>query len=213
MASGQKDGRVDDVNSLDLNFDALKKMGMAVLYGDAFLRVVHRMRPYELEKGQTDKLHAGWQERVKRNIENGKRSEFKKNIKQIIKDFDSIPIDETIKKPRVGIVGEILVKYHPGANNDLVGVIEENGGEAVIPDILDFAQYTLLSTKYLNENFSKKNKKDWKMKLLIDFVEIYRKVLAKSLSASTHFEPIHDIYHTAEKASELLDIGNQSGEG
>ncbi len=206
-------GRVDDVNSLDLDFNALKKMGMAVLYGDTFLRVVHKMRPYELNKGQTDKLHADWQERVKSNIENGKRSEFKRNIKQIIKEFDSIPIDETIKKPRVGIVGEILVKYHPGANNNLVGVIEENGGEAVIPDILDFAQYTLYSTKYINENFSKKNKKDWKMKLLIDFVEIYRKILAKSLKDSTHFEPIHDIYHTAEKASKLLDIGNQSGEG
>lgn len=206
-------GRVDDVNALDLDFGALKKMAMAVLYGDTFLRVVHRMRPYELNKGQTDALHEQWKKKVKRNVENGKRSEFKKNIKQIISDFDNIPIDEEIKKPRVGIVGEILVKYHPGANNDLVGVIEENGGEAVIPDILDFAQYTLYSTKYLNENFSKKNKRDWKMKLLIDFVEIYRKVLAKNLKASTHFTPIHDIYHTAEKASELLDIGNQSGEG
>lgn len=206
-------GRVDDVNSLDLDFDALKKMGMAVLYGDAFLRVVHRMRPYELNKGETDRLHAKWIKKVSHNIENGKRTEFKKNIKQIIEEFDNIPIDETLVKPRVGIVGEILVKYHPGANNDLVGVIEENGGEAVIPDILDFAQYTLYSTKYINENFSKKNKKDWKMKLLIDFVEIYRKVLAKNLKASKHFEPIHDIYHTAEKASELLDIGNQSGEG
>ncbi len=206
-------GRVDDVNALDLNFDAMKKMGMAVLYGDTLLRVVHRMRPYELNPGQTDQLHADWIKKIKRNVENGKRSEFKKNIKQIIQEFDNIPIDENLRKPRVGIVGEILVKYHPGANNDLVGVIEENGGEAVIPDILDFAQYTLLSTKYLNENFSKKNRKDWKMKLVIDFVEIYRKVLAKNLKASKHFEPIHDIYHTAQKASELLDIGNQSGEG
>lgn len=206
-------GRVEDANALDLDFNALKKMGMAVLYGDAFLRVVHRTRPYELNKGQTDKLHQSWIKKVKENIENGKRKEFKRNIKQIIKEFDNIPIDENIKKPRVGIVGEILVKYHPGANNNLVQVIEENGGEAVIPDILDFAQYTLYSTKYVNENFSKKKKKDWKLKLLIDFVEIYRQVLAKSLKQSKHFEPIHDIYHTARKASELLDIGNQSGEG
>lgn len=206
-------GRVEDVNALDLDFNALKKMAMGVLYGDAFLRVVHRMRPYELNPGETDSLHKVWTSKVHRNIENGSRREFKKNIANIIKDFDNIPIDETIKKPRVGIVGEILVKYHPGANNNLVDVIEENGGEAVIPDILDFAQYTLYSTKYINEKFSKKNKKDWKMKLLIDFVEIYRKVLAHSLRQSKHFEPIHDIYHTAQKASELLDIGNQSGEG
>lgn len=206
-------GRVEDINALDLDFNALKKMGMAVLYGDTFLRVVHRMRPYELTKGTTDALHNAWIQKVHRNIENGKRKEFKKNIKQIIEEFDQIPIDEEIKKPRVGIVGEILVKYHPGANNNLVGVIEENGGEAVIPDILDFAQYTLYSTKYVNEKFSKKNSKDWKMKLLIDFVEIYRKVLAKNLKNSVHFEPIHDIYHTAAKASEILDIGNQSGEG
>lgn len=206
-------GRVDDVNALDLDYEALKKMGMAVLYGDTLLRVVHRMRPYELNPGDTDRLHAEWNAKIKRNVANGKRSEFKKNIKQIIEDFDNIPIDETLKKPRVGIVGEILVKYHPGANNNLVKVIEENGGEAVIPDILDFAQYTLYSTKYLNEHFSRKNKRDWKSKLLIDFVEIYRKVLAKNLKASKHFEPIHDIYHTANKATEFLDIGNQSGEG
>lgn len=186
---------------------------MAVLYGDTFLRIVHRMRPYELNKGETDALHAKWTKIVEKNIENGKRSEFSRNIKKIIKEFDNIPIDETVKKPRVGIVGEILVKYHPGANNNLVQVIEENGGEAVIPDILDFVQYTLYSTKYVNENFSRKNKRDWKMKLIIDFVEIYRRVLAKSLKSSKHFETIHDIYHTAKKASELLDIGNQSGEG
>lgn len=206
-------GRVEDVNALDLNFDALKKMGMAVLYGDTLLRVVHRMRPYELNPGDTDRLHQEWIGKINKNVANGKRSEFRRNIKLIVEQFDKIPVDENLKKPRVGIVGEILVKYHPGANNHLVQTIEENGGEAVIPDILDFVQYTLYSTKYINETFSKKNRKDWKMKLLIDFVEIYRKVLARSLQASKHFDPINDIYHTAQKASELLDIGNQSGEG
>ncbi len=206
-------GRVKDVNALDLDFEALKRIAMAVLYGDTFLRVVHRMRPYELNPGETDRLHQSWIKLVQRNIENGKRREFKQNIKQIIDEFDNIPIDENLKKPRVGIVGEILVKYHPGANNNLVGVIEENGGEAVIPDILDFVQYTLYSTKYVSENFSKRNRRNWKIKILIDFVEIYRKVLATSLEKSKHFDPIHDIYHTAQKASELLDIGNQSGEG
>ncbi len=206
-------GRVEDVNSLSLDFNTLKKIAMALVYGDTLLRVVHKMRPYEINTGDTDALYQKWTKDIVGNIENGNRRQFKRNIKQIVRDFDNIPINSGVVKPRVGIVGEILVKYHPGANNNLVKVIEENGGEAVIPDILDFAQYTFYSTKYLNENFSRKNKTDWKMKLLIDFVEIHRKVLAKALSQSTNFDPIHNIYHTAAKASELLDIGNQSGEG
>lgn len=206
-------GRVDDVNKLDLGASTLLRIAMATLYGDALLRVVHRMRPYELNKGQTDALHKEWRERIHKNIVNGKRSEFKRNIKQLIKEFDEIPVDENLRKPRVGIVGEILVKYHPGANNELVKVIEENGGEAVIPDIIDFAQYTLYSTGYINEKFSKRGRKDRKTRILISFVEFYRRILAQSLDKSKHFDSIHDIYHTAEKASKLLDIGNQSGEG
>ncbi len=206
-------GRVEDVNSLKLDYQGYKRMAMAVLYGDAFLRVVHRMRPYELNKGQTDALHKQWVEKIIPNIKNGKNREFKQNIKQIVSDFDNIPIDETIRKPRVGIVGEILVKYHPGANNDLVGVIEENGGEAVIPDILDFASYTLYSTKFVNESFSKKGRRDFKTESIIRFTEFYRKSLSSSLKKSKHFDPIHSIFDTAKKAEEILSIGNQSGEG
>ncbi len=206
-------GRVEDVNKLELNPQTLKRLAMATLYGDTLLRVVHRMRPYELNKGQTNALHDKWNTIIKENIKDGKRRTFKRNIKQMINEFDSIPIDENLKKPRVGIVGEILVKYHPGANNNLVDLIEENGGEAVIPDIIDFAQYTLYSTRHINEHYSAKKRWDYKTKFLIDFVEIYRRVLSRNLKRSNHFDPVHNIYHTAQKASELLDIGNQSGEG
>jgi len=65
-----------------------------------------------------------------------------------VHDFDNLPIDETLKKPRVGIVGEILVKFHPAANNYLVDLLEAEGAEAVVPDLMDFILYCCYNTNF-----------------------------------------------------------------
>ena len=75
------------------------------------------------------------------------KRQFQKNIRGIIRDFDRIPLKD-IKKPRVGIVGEILVKFLPDANNHLVELLEREGAEAVVPDLLDFFMYS-----FYNSNF------------------------------------------------------------
>ena len=115
----------------------LHKAIMALVYGDLFMRVLYRTRPYEKFKGSANELHKKWNERAKSNLINGSKREFNKNIKEIISDFDNLPL-LNIKKPKVGVVGEILVKFHPTANNDIVGILENEGAEAVVPDLIRF---------------------------------------------------------------------------
>ena len=108
----------------------------------SFERVVYRTRPYEAEKGSVNALHAKWLEKAQHNVKSASIFEFNKNMKQIIKDFDNIELLD-IQKPRVGVVGEILVKYSKTANNDIVKIIEEEGAEAVVLDLIGFMNYFL----------------------------------------------------------------------
>ncbi len=119
------------------------KAMQAIVYGDLFMRVLYRMRPYEITPGSADALHEKWEKRCIEAL-SGKPSfgRFKANVRGIIRDFDRLPIREDLKKPRVGIVGEILVKFHPEANNHLVELLEREGAEAVMPDLMDFLLYS-----------------------------------------------------------------------
>lgn len=206
-------GNVDDKNTFPLTLGFIKKVAIGILYGDALLRVVHRMRPYEKVAGTTDALHDKWRKIITEDVESGKYLKFRKNIKALIKDFDSIEIDESLVKPKVGVVGEILVKYHPTANNQLVELLERNGAEAVIPDFLDFFLYGLEARRYVDRELLGKKKDALIKDLTISALEKYRNVLKKAISESKNFKDIHPIKHTAENAKKLLDLGNQTGEG
>ncbi|MGM0173185.1 acyl-CoA dehydratase activase-related protein [Enterococcus sp. DIV0800] len=190
----------------------LKRIVVAILYGDLFERVVYRTRPYELAEGQIDALHEEWLKKVKGNVRNGSLTLFNMNMKKIIKDFDTVPISDEVK-PKVGVVGEILVKYSPTANNDIVRLLEAEGAEAVVPDLIGFMNYSLYNQiwKYDNMGMSKKSKNLAEMAIkLIEFVE---KPMDKALRASDRFTGIHSIYQLAEDASKILSIGNHTGEG
>ena len=190
----------------------LKRIVVAILYGDLFERVVYRTRPYELEKGQIDALHEEWLKKVEGNVRNGSLTQFNRNMKKIIKDFDTVPISNEVK-PKVGVVGEILVKYSPTANNDIVRLLEAEGAEAVVPDLIGFMNYSLYNQiwKYDNMGMPKKNKNLAEM--AIKLIEVVEKPMDKALRASERFTGIHSIYQLAEDASKILSIGNHTGEG
>ena len=190
----------------------LKRIVVAILYGDLFERVVYRTRPYELEKGQIDALHEEWLKKVESNVRNGSLTIFNRNMKKIVKAFDTVPISNEIK-PKVGVVGEILVKYSPTANNDIVRLLEEEGAEAVVPDLIGFMNYSLYNQiwKYDNMGMPKKSKNLAEM--AIKLIEVVEKPMDKALRASERFTGIHSIYQLAEDASKILSIGNHTGEG
>ena len=183
--------------------------------GDIFMRCLYRMRPYELVPGSANEMHKKWLTKAVDFISSDHISigTFKTLCRDIIRDFDNLPIDETMRKPRVGVVGEILVKFSPTANNDLVKLIEAEGAEAVVPDLLDFMQYCFYNQKYKAEHLGTKQSTAFISSVGIAAVEMARKTAVNEMRASKHFVPPVHIKTLAEYAKSIVDIGNQTGEG
>ena len=187
----------------------------ALAFGDIFMRCLYRMRPYEVEPGSANALHEKWKKRVISFVtQDGFLShrKYKQMCREIIRDFDRLPITDE-KKPRVGVVGEILVKYHPAANNDVVSLLEAEGAEAVVPDLTDFLLYCCYNQIYKAEYLGESKKTARMNKMLIRFFEWMRKDARDELAKSKHFEPTCYIEDTAKNAASIVSIGNQTGEG
>ena len=186
----------------------------AAVFGDIFMKCVYRMRPYEAVPGTTDKIHRKWAEVVKKFVSEGypSRKRFKKLCKDIINDFDNIETLD-IKKPRVGIVGEILVKFLPAANNHLAELLESEGAEAVVPDLLDFLLYCFYNQNFKVSHLGMKKTKATAGNLGIKALEWFRAPASKAFAESKHFDPPAHIEDLAKMASEIVSLGNQTGEG
>ena len=195
-----------------VNLEGIKCSMHAILYGDLFMRVLYRTRPYEKVKGSANKLHRKWEKICIRDIERGSKN-FKKIVRDIIKEFDELPLDETIRKPRVGIVGEILVKFLPSANNHLVDLLEQEGAEAVMPDLLDFILYSFYNSNYKHEFLGKSYKSMLISNAGIKLLESFRKPMRDALEKSKRFEPPKPINVIADYARPVVSIGNETGEG
>jgi predicted nucleotide-binding protein (sugar kinase/HSP70/actin superfamily) len=184
----------------------------ALLYGDLFNRLVLRTRPYETQAGAADALHTKWEAVAVRNLYNVRFGEFRRNVRAIIKDFDELEIEGT-RKPRVGVVGEILVKFHPGGNNELVAQLEKLGAEASVPDLYDFLLYATSSKEYQASRMMPSKIARFGYNRLIDLMEWLRKPIVRELRKYDKFDDITSIRHIAEGAKPFLSLGNRAGEG
>lgn len=131
----------------------------------------------------------------------------------IVQDFDTFPIDETLRKPRVGVVGEILVKYMPLANNHLVDLLEREGAEAIVPDLMDFMNYCVFNAGYKHEFLGGSWSRAKIGSLAVQAIYKIRRPAIEALAASRRFEPPLPIDQVAEYAKPFLSVGNQYGEG
>ncbi len=195
-----------------ITWSLIKKAVMGVIYGDLLMRVLYRVRPYEKIPGSANLLYKKWVEKVAAQLVTGNRKLFDQYITEIIRDFDHLEINEG-RKPRVGVVGEILVKYHPTANNNVVGVIESEGAEAVVPDMLDFFLYSLADPIYHYEVLAGTRKKKILSRLYISLLEKYRRKMVEALQESSRFGAPVPIEHMAELARPILQLGHHAGEG
>ena len=200
-------------SGFQISYKVLKRAMQAIIYGDLFMRCLYKTRPYEKEKGSANALHEKWKKICIDTLrETGSTARFKKNCQGIVKDFDNLPLLD-IKKPRVGIVGEILVKFLPSANNHLVDLLEAEGAEAVMPDLLDFFMYCFYNNNYKFEFLGKTKKSAIVGNAGIALLERFRKPAKDALAASKRFEPPTHISKLAEYARPIVSIGNQTGEG
>ena len=193
-----------------LLFSSLK----ALIYGDVLMRVLYRTRPYEKVAGSANALYEKWRTICISSIQKGNRwREYKRNIQGIIKDFDDLELIEDIKKPRVGIVGEIFIKYLPAANNHLVNFLEAEGAEAVVPDILDFFTYCCYDYVFNARYLGKKKAYAMIGRILIWGLERMRKTATQALSKSKRFVPHANLYELVQYADPIISVGNHCGEG
>jgi len=193
-------------------FRLFHKIVQGLLYGDLLMRVLYKTRPYELEPGSANALYELWNARLEASLSGGRFGDFRRNIQAIVKDFDELPLRDIVK-PRVGVVGEILVKFHPTANNDIVSLLEDEGCEAVVPDLMDFFTYSFHNAKHRVSLFGMSRLSAVVASAVVGLVQLYRRPMRRALIKSKRFDPPTPIQELARYAEPIVSLGNQTGEG
>ena len=197
-----------------LTIPLLEKLLKTVIYGDLLQKMLTKNRAYEVNKGETQKLFDNWMEKCKKLLQKSSNKEFKQSIYDIVNDFEKIELDTTTQKPRVGIVGEVLIKYHPFGNNYVANLLEQEGAEVILPDFMGFVKF-MATHKITFNNLLNTNKTSSKlMKVAIKLIDLLEKdvKIALSNSKKRYLQPC-DIWHLEDKVKDVLSIGNQTGEG
>ena len=192
----------------------LVKALQAVVYGDVFMRVLYATRPYEAVPGSANALHEKWKKICVKALstKSAGMMTFVKNVRGIIHDFDNLE-RTNVHKPKVGIVGEILVKFSPTANNHIVELLESEGAEAIMPDLMDFLLYCFYNSNFKADNLGMKRSTAHLCNMAISLLEYMRKAARIALEKSTHFTPPSRIKELAVMANGFVSLGNQTGEG
>ncbi|MDY4153164.1 MAG: acyl-CoA dehydratase activase-related protein [Treponema sp.] len=195
-----------------ITFPVLHRMLISIMIGDVLMRCLYRTRPYEKVPGSADALYEKWNAIAEKKVKSLSFITYNRLLKNIIKDFDSLPL-KPIKKPRVGVVGEILVKFHPTANNQIVETIEREGAECVMPDLADFFFYSFSTGIFRHEELAFPKKTERNAKLLVWAMELYRRKMKKYLKASHRFDAPSSIYELMKGVDDIVQLGNITGEG
>ncbi len=197
-----------------LTLPMAKKLLKAVVYGDLLQKMLLKNRPYEVNKGESQKLYDAWLEKCKKLCVKSTKEQFRSSIYDMVNDFENIKLDTSVKRPKVGIVGEVLIKYHPFGNNHVIDVLEREGAEVISPDFMGFIKFmathkitfnTLLNTNKLLASV---------FKAAIKLIDDYEKASKDALSQShkDYLLPA-SIWELEDKVQDILSIGNQTGEG
>ena len=185
---------------------------MAVMLGDLLMRVLYRTRPYEAVEGSANALYEKFNARAIAAVESGSIGGYHRLIRDIVREFDVLPLLD-VRKPRVGVVGEILVKFHPTANNDIFGTIEREGAECVVPDLADFLFYSFINGVYKHRKLAFPKSSERTAHLMVWALELYRAEIKKRLRKSRRFTPPESIYKLQEGVDDIVQLGNMTGEG
>lgn len=197
-----------------LTLPFINRLLIAIVLGDTLMRVTYRTRPYEKTKGSVNALYDKWVEKCHEVVYSGSFVSFKQTIESIVGDFDAIELNENILKPKVGIVGEILVKFHPNANNDVFGLLEDEGAEVVVPDLLDFASYCTFNGAIKYKELLTGTYKNYAINsAATKILNLYKNPSIEAFRKSKRFSAPSKIEELAEKARPFLSLCNQSGEG
>lgn len=168
------------------------KFLMAVIFGDLLMKLLYATRPYEQQKGISKQTYDKHLQKCLEIVETGNRNLFKNEIQEIVKDFQNIPCDNKII-PKVGIVGEILIKYHHYGNRDLASSLEKEGCEVIIPKLMGFVKYCAYNQIVKKELLNESKTISFLSKTLLNIIDYYEKTVQKSIEKNKSIE-IQQIY-------------------
>lgn len=196
-------------------FPLIKKLAAALTYGDLIMYLNNKCRTYEKEPGATEKLTNYWVKELSSQFEKGKGTSYnaqKKNCNLISKSYDELDLDLSHKKPKVGIVGEIYIKYAALGNNHLEDFLVSQGAEAMVPGLYGFMLYCFWNNIYDTEIYGRWKKKALITKFLLWFMERREKLMINSMK-NTKFTPMKLFKETKEMSEGVISHGTKMGEG
>ena len=192
----------------------VNKLIKAVIYGDLLQKLLYKNRAYEVNKGETEKLYHEWLEKCKKLSVEATVKEFNQSLYDMVNDFEKIELDTSIEKPKVGIVGEILIKYHPFGNNYCNDLLDKEGAEVIMPDLMGFVKYVMMNGIVKEKILGKINFTSKIYRAAIKIVNRIEKDYKKALEGSSKgYLPPCNIEELAEMVEDILSTGNQTGEG
>ena len=210
----------EDNPGFRLGVTHIHKAIQAFVIGDAIQSMLLRVRPYEAEPGSAMELYRTWDGYVQEWITSGRvgalggRTSYGKLIRECVRAFDALPLRDIPRKPRVGLVGEILVKFHPDANNHAVDVIEAEGCEAELPGLMQFFHNSVATAAWDKENLGIDGKQRYIMPIVLWALKKYEKPVHRAFAATNgKFEAHRPIEEMIEHSQDIARLGNQAGEG
>ena len=211
---------IEDNPGFHLGVPHIHKAIQAFVIGDAIQSMLLRVRPYEATPGSAMDLYRTWDAYVQEWITSGRvaalggRVSYGKIIRECVRAFDALPLRDIPRKPRVGLVGEILVKFHPDANNHAVDVIEAEGCEAELPGLMQFFHNSVATAAWDKENLGIDGKQRYIMPIVLWALKKYEKPVHRAFAATNgKFEPHRPIEEMIERSQDIARLGNQAGEG
>ncbi len=202
-------------SGLQITFPLIKKIAAAMTYGDVLMYLYNKTRSYEITKGSSKSLAKDWIITLSKQFEKNKGTSYhslKKNINQIAKSFDSLSLDLSHAKPKVGVVGEIYVKYAPLGNNHLEEFLVSQDAEVMVPGLYGFILYCLYNSIYDYQFYKSSKLKMLGCKFLIHYLRKREKLMIKAI-AKTKFTPMKYFAHTKDLSEGVLSHGTKMGEG
>lgn len=194
-----------------INLSMAKKALEAVIYGDLLMKLLLATRPYEVKKGRSMEVYKKWNNKCCESVKNGRFSEFRDNIKNIVSDFKKIRTKKE-EKPKVGIVGEILIKYHTFGNDNLVLKLENEGAEVFAPELMGFVKYCCINAISKSDLLKTSKVSALIYKQVLNLIDIFERPVVSALKG-TRYRGVTNIYELASNVDGILSLGNQTGEG
>lgn len=201
-------------SAFKITFPILHRLAYAICYGDLLMDLVNQSKPYEVNKGDSEALADRWTERLTRQMTTGKlsRKTAKQNYRLIIEDFAKIPKKGT-PKPKVGIVGEIFVKFSPLGNNNLEDFLVSEGAEVVVPGLLDFCLYTMYNALIDRKLYGYNKKSAVVYKVLLELFASFQEDLINAIKEEGSFNAPMPFKEIPPLAEEVISLGVKMGEG